>query len=172
KTFAPHQDAHRAANDVAAADHHRVFSFGFDVVALEKFEDPEWRCGNKCRHIEGHFTEVLRMETVDVFGRIDCHDDLLCVDLLRKWELYDEPVDVIVVVELFDLDEEFGFRCCARHADQCRLEPDRFTRFYLAVDVGQARAVVSYDDGSQVRNLFAHCFHTIDFGLDFSFDVG
>src|SRR5690606_36455619 len=121
---------------MASANNYGVFPLRGYVVTFEKFENSEWSCRNERGHIERHFSEIFRMEPVDVLAWIDRHQYLLSVDLFWQRKLNDEAVDIVVVVELADLFEQFSFRGCAWHFDQRRFETDTLARLTLTSDIG------------------------------------
>lgn len=96
------QDAHRAANDITATDHHRMFALGVDLVMRQHQHNAVW-CG---RHKGGktlyHFSDAYRVKTVHIFRGMDGIDHFFVGDVFGQRQLYQNAIDIRIVVQLFD----------------------------------------------------------------------
>ena len=91
---------HRLADDVGAADHHRLHA---GERGMHRFRQPhaaERRARHQRRQAARQPPDIERVEAVHVLGRVDGGDDLVCVDLRRQRQLHQDAVDVGVGVEL------------------------------------------------------------------------
>jgi hypothetical protein len=98
-----HQEkSHGLADDVAAAEHDGVGAFDGDLVAAKNFHASGGSASDESRTIGNKLAEIHGMEAVDVFLRRDGFEDALRIDLRWKWELDEDTVDVVVIVEVGD----------------------------------------------------------------------
>ena len=92
------------------------------------------------------------MEAVDVLGRINSCNNLLCIYLFRQWQLYEDTVHLLVRVERRDERDQFGFASAGRqsvvkgpHAGLC-------DRLGFGADVDLARRIVANENDSNPRH--------------------
>ena len=162
-----HQLCHGAAYDVRASEHHALLSARLDVVAAQQLKDA-FRCGtDETGQADGHASDVYRMESVYVLAVVDGLDDPLFADVPGQWELHDETVHLLVLVQRIDACQEFLFRDVRLVAYEARLEAASLACQHLVADIGFGAAVVTYEDGCQVRAALALADHLFHFGLYF-----
>lgn len=116
----------------------------------EELDDAVGGGGDEAWESESHLAYVLGVEAVDVLVWVDCLDDLLFGDVAWEWELDDEAVDVVVVVEFLDLGEELVFGDVVFVADEGGGESTFLTCFDFVGYIGLAASVVSDEDGCKV----------------------
>ena len=63
--------AHRATNDIRCANHHSIETEGINVVTLKQRDDTARGAGTQTRRALAQTTDVVRMETVHVFVRMN-----------------------------------------------------------------------------------------------------
>ena len=98
-----HQEkSHGLADDVAAAEHDCVGAFDGDLVAAKNFHAAGGSASDESRTIGNKLAEIHGMEAVDVFLSRDGFEDALRINLRWKWELDEDTVDVVVIVEVGD----------------------------------------------------------------------
>ena len=98
---------------------------------------------------------------------VDSLDDFLLVDVLRKWQLYDEAIDVAVVVQPSNALQQLCLGDVGLVADERALESAGLASQHFVLHVCLAAAIVSYEDGCQM-GLLASTSHDL---LYFLFDL-
>ena len=100
------------------------------------------------------------METVDILTIVDGLDDLLLIDMLRQRQLYDEAVDIVVLIQFIHTSQEFGLGDVILKTDKCGLEATSLAREYLIFNVSLRTTVVTYQHCCQM-GLFATTSHNL-----------
>ena len=75
------------------------------------------RTRQKALPFNEHIAQIDRMESVHIFGRINCHDYRLFVNVLRQGKLDQYPVNVRIVIERIDQLQQFLFSRIGRKTD-------------------------------------------------------
>ena len=103
------QRRHRLADDVGAADHHRLGAGERAQARAQQHAGSHTACTAPApRRRSTSRPALLRVEAVDVLGRVDRVDDALRVDLLRQRQLHQDAVDRGIGVEPRDQGEQLG----------------------------------------------------------------
>jgi len=87
--------------------------------------------------------DVVRMEAIDVFRRMDALDDLRAADLPGQRQLHQDAIHPLVGVELIDQSEELGLRSQRRQVVGERHDADLFTGATLAAHVHRGGWVIA-----------------------------
>src|SRR5512139_3622299 len=85
------------------------------------------------------------MESVDILGRIDRLDHLRFVDLIRKGQLDEDPVDGVVGVQARHEVEQLGFLRYRGEVDLAGEEPRLGGRLPLVSDIYLRRGVFPHE---------------------------
>ena len=165
------QIGNRTAHYVAAAEHDAVLAPGLDAVFLKQGYDAVGSGAYECVESEAETADVLGVESVDILGRADGHNDLLFVDMLGKRKLDDEAVDAVVVVQSFDLGKQFFLGGAGGKTKHGAVESDLFAGAFLVGYICLARSVISHEDRGQMRPAPAFVKEIINFGCDLSLKV-
>ncbi|MNT52996.1 hypothetical protein D3C72_1900580 [compost metagenome] len=80
--------AHWAADDVGRANHDGIQAIGIDVVTLKQGDDTAWGARAQFWRTLAQAANVVRMETVDVFIRMNTLQHLDVVDTGRQRQLH------------------------------------------------------------------------------------
>lgn len=96
------QHRQRLAGDHRAIHDDHVRACGLDLVRRQESLDPERCAGDKAGIVCDEAPDVLRVEPVDVFLRIDVANCVLPVDVFGDIVLDQDPVDCRTGVELSD----------------------------------------------------------------------
>ena len=96
------------ADDGTAAHDHRALSAQFHSVVLDQAQAAQRGCGHERASALRESTQVERVLTVDVFGRIDGQDGGVGVDACRQRCQQYYPIDVRVGAEAPHLPDKFG----------------------------------------------------------------
>ncbi len=107
-----------------------------------------------------------RAEAVDVLGRIDRRDHRIGIDMVRKRELDQDPVDPVVGSELGDQGQQLVLRSVARQPVVDRLHAGLFAGAVLVGDVDLGGRVVADDHRRQDRHPAARFDERRDLGGD------
>ena len=111
RAFGQEQHGHGFADNKAASDDHGAGSAGRDLAGAEQLEAAERRAGDEGGRIfHGQGGHVERMESIDVFARVDGADHGRFVDLLRGGGLDEDAVDGRVGIETGDEADQFFLR--------------------------------------------------------------
>ena len=68
--------------------------FEIDAGLVEQLHAAVRRAGEERLLADEHPADVLRVEPVDVLGRVDRLDDGLLIDVVRQRELHEDAVDL------------------------------------------------------------------------------
>ncbi len=110
------------------------------------------------------------MESIDVLGRINRHQNLLRVHLRGQRQLHQDPVDVVAAVEIFDQGQQLCRGGRFGRSQLLAVKADFLAGFDLAPHVNLRRRVVPDEHDSQpgTHTRGRHGFH---FRGDFASDV-
>jgi hypothetical protein len=100
---------HRLADDVGAADHHRLEARKVAEPVLQEHQAAERRAGDEAALADREPAGVDDVEAVDVLGRVDRVDHRLVVEALGERELDEDSVDPVVAVQLLDEVEQLAW---------------------------------------------------------------
>ena len=139
------QHAHGLADDVASADDHALLALHRDLIAVEHLHHACRCTGQKIVFAEHDLADVHGVERVHVLLRIDRRDDRLVVKVLGKRKLYQNAVDVGLVVQRFHQREQLLLCGLGRKRILLGHKADRFAGFLFIVDI-HARGRVVADD--------------------------
>lgn len=150
--FLHQKRSERLADDVTSADDHDVFAQEGDLVVVQENVDAVGCTGNKAvLFSHEQFSCIDRMETIDVFGWIDCREDFVEVDVIGEGELDEDPIDLGVSVELCNFVQKSFFRDrCGELAVEGD-DPDFLAALFFHPDIGARGGVVSHEDKSKAR---------------------
>ena len=93
------------------------------------------------------------METIHVLAIVDGLDDLLLIDMFRQGQLYDETIDIVVLVQLIYTCQEFCFCDISLETDERALEATGLTGQYLILHIRFRSSVMAHQYGSQMGLL-------------------
>lgn len=162
--FLQEQIRHWLSDDVGPADNDRFFAAKVTNLVLQHHQASQWRAGNQFGFTLTQQTHVYWMETVDIFGRVNCRDNLRFIDMGGQ-----APT---ALADFFDLKKYPGKRGL-RKAPQANLEwalladgvPRDQVYETLETDEGLARAfkkldsiksqVIWWEAGAQPPQLLA-----------------
>ena len=125
------------------------FPFSVHLLVVEHGEDAVRRAREERGPAREEAPGVHGMEAVDVLGRIDRLDHLRFVDLLRKGQLDEDPVDGIVGVEPRHEVEQLGLRRGRGKVDLAGEEPRLGGRLPLVADIHLGRGVFPHEDDGE-----------------------
>ena len=161
--FLHHELCHWLANDVASAQHHTFLSACLYVVASEQCDYAEWCGRDEAWQTYCHASHVYRVEAVNILSVVDSLDNLLFVDVLRQWQLYDESIHIVVLVEFLHTVEQFLFRYVVLIANQCGFKSAGLTRQHLVLDVSLRTSVVPHEHSREVWAFAAVGYYLLHF---------
>ena len=147
-----------------------MFTGNLDPGTLQQFNDAERRAGHIALRTHAQSTHALHMEPVHIFLRGNCLDDRLLVDVLRKRELYQDTVHLVIRIELFYQFYQFLLGCLLRQLIRQRFDPDIGTRFLLIIDIDTGSGIISHLDHCQ-RHIFSLLFELCHLFLQFILDL-
>jgi hypothetical protein len=101
-----HKHGKRLANYPAPSDHDAMLPFGFYIIISDELKRSGGSCGQKAWKACKHATDINWMESVDVLPIVYGLNNFGFGDMLRKWQLNDEAIDIAVVVQAADTFEE------------------------------------------------------------------
>src|SRR5256885_7488824 len=99
-------ESHRPADDVRLADDHRVLADEVLAGVAEQGHAPVRRARPEQRALEHEPADVVGVQAVDVFLRIDALGDLIGIDGFGQGELHQDAVDGWIRVEAIDQREQ------------------------------------------------------------------
>ena len=122
--FVEQQLHQRAADQIGAADHDRVHAFERGMHALAQDDAAERRAGRQRGQSAGEASGIVRMQAVDILGRIDGVDDSFGIERFRQRQLHQDAVHGGIAVELCDQRQQI-FLARRRPAARARTTPCR-----------------------------------------------
>ena len=154
------QEQHRGGppDDLAAADDDRLLPGRVDAVRGQELHAADGRRGDVERRPEVEVAGVDGMEAVDVLVRRDGVRHLRLVDVPRQRKLHEDPVDLVVRVQLVDEGEHVGLRGVGRQPDVAGVDPRLGRCLVLPRDVDVRGRVVADEhrrepDVAELRDL-------------------
>ncbi len=146
-----------STHNIAATYYNTVFAFSLDIIALEECADT-LRCSRNERFLTKHHTsDVYRSESVNIFVRRDGVDDLLLIDMLWKRKLDNEAIDLVVVVEeIYNLKKLCLIDILSKTVNR-REKTNLSAGFFFVCNVSLACAVITNEDGGQMRGTMSCC---------------
>ena len=142
----------RLADDVGAADHHRIEPAQRRMHRLGELDAADRRTRRQRRQARRQPTGIERMKAIDVLGRIDGGDDARRIDLRRQRQLHQDAVHGGIGVELADKTEQLVGAGRGRQMKIERLHADFDDGARLAADIGFARRIFADQDHRQAGN--------------------
>ena len=131
----------------------------------------ERRARDKALFAGDESTRIGHVKAVDVFGRVNCRDHGVGIDLLGQRQLNQDAVDASVGVELGNLCQKLLLRRFGRHSKFERTDARIRASLDFVAHINLAGGIVADENHGQRRGnaLFGKrgnlCFH---FGADFS----
>ena len=141
--FCQQELGHRLADDIGAADHHRLEARQRRMHRLRQHDAAKRRAWRQRRQAGGKPAGIDRMKAIDVLPRIDGIQHLLGIDLLRQRQLHQDAMHRRVGVELLHQRHQFGLVDAVRQPMIERLHAGFLRRLGLAADIGLARRIVA-----------------------------
>ncbi len=142
------EQRHGLADDVRAADHHRVRALQRNLIGRQHLHHAVRRARAEQRAAGHQRAGVRNVETVDILFRGDRLDDLVAVDVRRQRQLHQNAVDTRIAVQFVDARQQIGFRQIGRIAVERRAEAVVIARFDLIAHIDFAgRIVADQHDG-------------------------
>ena len=111
------QKLHQGATDqIGAADHHGVHTLERSMHALGQDDAAQRRTRRQRRKAAGQPPGIVRMQTVDVLGRIDRIDDGFGMQRFGQRQLHQDPVHGGIAIELSDQGQQVAlWHICRQH---------------------------------------------------------
>src|SRR3982751_1726061 len=91
------------------------------------------------------------MKSVDILGRVDRGNYARGIDLRRKWQLDEDPVDPLIRVERPEQIEQLGLASRIAQIVRKTCHAGFRGRAVLRTDINRARRILSNEDGRQPR---------------------
>lgn len=117
-TLAEHKHCNGFANNITSSENDTLLAACRYLIAAQKLDDAGGCSGEEARLSDRHATHVDGMEAVNVLAIVDGVDDMLLVDVTRQRQLYDEAVNVVVIVQPGYLFKEALFGDVILKSDQ------------------------------------------------------
>ncbi len=92
-----------------------------------------------------------RMESVNVFGRVDGFQHQLGINLRRQRKLDQNAVNFVTIVQVVDQSEQTLGGGVGGPLDLFAVDPQRLARLHLAADVNLRLGVCSHQNGGEAR---------------------
>ena len=90
----------------------RILALEWRSDVLQQADDPVGRAGAHQGYALCEAPDVVGMEAIDILDRGDALDDRRLADQLRQRQLHEDPVDLLVVVQVIDERQQPGL--CGR----------------------------------------------------------
>src|SRR5580704_6701835 len=110
------------------------------------------------------------MEAVNVFSGVDGHQHFFCVDMRRQWQLHQNAVNFVAVVEVMNQSEQCSSRRSFGRRVLLAVDADFLGGFDLTANVDLRRRVVTDEDNCQARTN-SEGGHGLHFRSHFGADV-
>ncbi len=145
------QKGHGLADDVTATEHDGVGAFDRDLIAAKNLHAAGGGAGDESGAIGDELAEIHGMEAVNVFVRRDRFENALGIDLRGKWELDEDAVDIVVIIEIGDeLKHVVGGSIGGRGMKPVG-HAELFARSDFAFDVDVRRGILADKNGGETR---------------------
>src|SRR6185369_5189616 len=89
------QHGHWLTDNITPADYHCLLPGDRNIAATQYFHHACRRAGNQGWMIRGKVAHTHRMQTIDIFLRIDGKKHSSSVDRFGKWQLNEDAIDII-----------------------------------------------------------------------------
>ena len=133
----------RTADQIGAADHDRIHAFQRGMHALGQDDAAERRAWRQRGKAAGEPAGIVRMQAVDILGRIDGVDDGFGVDRFRQRQLHENAVHRGIAVELCDQRQQIGLRDVGGQLVLERGHAGGLGLLVLAADIDLAGGIVA-----------------------------
>ena len=141
----------RAADQVGAADDDGVHALQRGVHALRQDDAAERRAWRQRGKAAGEPAGIVRVQPVDILGRIDGVDDGFGIDRFRQRQLHENAVHGGIAVELRDQRQQVGLRDIGRQPVLERGHAGGLGLRVLAADIDLAGGVVADQHHGKAR---------------------
>ncbi len=141
--FVQQQLQQRTADQIGAADHDRVHAFQRGVHALGQDDAAERRAGRQRVKTAGQPPGIVRMQPVDVLGRIERVDDGFGVQRFRQRQLHQDAVHRRIAIELCDQRQQVVLRDIGRQHMLERRHAGGLRLLVLAADIDLAGGIAA-----------------------------
>ncbi|MCS4255874.1 hypothetical protein M2405_004177 [Rhodococcus erythropolis] len=106
-------------------------------------------CRNETVLVEGHCSEIVHRDAIDVLTRCDCLERRSFVDVCGYWVLQQNAVHSRVLGQRFDFRDELGGGGLGREFNVARLDPSLGAPIALHLDVGVRGGIVADQHGRE-----------------------
>jgi len=174
---------HRLAHDIGAAHHHGFRPRNRYARALQQLHHPCRCAGTRPGRVGHKLPHVVWMETIYILVGTDRQQHGARVHLLRQRHLHQDPVDVLPLVEVFNVAEQFLRRDRIRQPELFAVHPQLAAGLHFARHIKLAGRIVARKNGYQpgrpprgckpgdaglelFQNLLLNCLPVQDAGHD------
>ena len=126
------------------------------MIMLQQGKNTQWCSRDKARKTDSHTPHIDRMETIHVLAIVNSHNNLLLIDMLWQRKLNNEAINVFILIQLIHTSQKLFFCHISLKTNERRLESTLLTSNYLILNIGFTSAIMSHQNGSQMR-LFTTC---------------
>ncbi|MGY3032469.1 hypothetical protein ACVIIV_001639 [Bradyrhizobium sp. USDA 4354] len=140
------------ADQIGAADHDGVHAFERGMHAFGQNNAAERRAGRQRLEAAGEPAGIVRMQAIDILGRIDGVDDGLGVQPLRQRQLHENAVHGGIAVELCDQRQQIALRDVGRQLVLERGHAGGLGLGMLGTDIDLAGGVVADQHHREARH--------------------
>src|SRR5882724_5887238 len=151
RIFVEQQLHQRAANQIGAADDERVHALQRGMHALGQDDAAERRAWRQRGKAAGEPAGIVRVQPVDILGRIDGVDDGFGVKRFRQRQLDENAVHGRIAVEFSNQRQQIGLRNISRQFMLERRHAGFLGVLVLAADVDLAGGVVADKHDGKAR---------------------
>src|SRR6266571_2129566 len=116
------------SDDLTAPDYARISAGNLNLISIQQLNNSRGRARHESRPTHRQQTDIRRMKSINVFGRIDGFDGDRIVNLFWQRQLHENPVNVIVRVQSTYYGEKFIARSRRRQIDLFRLDTNLTAR--------------------------------------------
>ena len=145
------QAGERPADQDRAADHHRLRALRLDPGVAEELHHALRRARHQARAALGEQSGASGGQPVDVLPRVDRGDHRVLVDLLGERQLDQDPVHLVVGVQLADQGEQLVLADRGLQLVVDRAHPHLLGLAALVGDVDLRGGVVADEHGGEAR---------------------
>ena len=129
------QHSHRLSYDIASANHNTLLPFDGMTAALNQFDNARRGAGKESLSACVEIAHVYGMETIHILLRVDGKNNLSFINLLWHRHLHQNPMNVLIRVQLGDQLQKCFLRCLPRQHMGNRANPDCLTRLFLVIHI-------------------------------------
>src|SRR3990167_2534243 len=157
------QRRHGFADDIGAADHHRMLAGKVATAVLQQAHASGRGAGRGYFAALDKATAVLGMETIDILQRVDGLEHAVLVDMVGQRQLNQDAVDCRVGVKPLDQLKQGGFARVGRQLVLDRANSGFLGAQHLVAYINLAGRVAAYQHHSQPwLNADAHKLFDLD----------